>query len=216
MKTDAQLQSDVMAELAWEPGVDHADIGVAVNDGVVTLSGFVKTYAEKLAAEKVARRVSGVNAIAQEIRVRFASDPKLADHEVAKRIVDIFNWDATIPADRIAVKVERGWVTLSGSTDWYYQREGAQKAAGRVHGVVGIKNLIEVRRHAVAQDVRTRIADAIKHAADVDAASVSVLADGSKVTLTGKVKSWHERQVAERAAWSAPGVTAVDDRITVA
>jgi osmotically-inducible protein OsmY len=129
MKTDSQLQRDVMAELEWEPRVDHADIGVAVVDGVVTLTGFVKSYAEKLAAEQAVRRVSGVKALAEEIKVRFASDPATADHEIAKRIVDMYQWSVLVPAQRIKVKVEHGWVTLSGEVEWHYQAEEARKIA---------------------------------------------------------------------------------------
>lgn len=135
MKSDSQLQHDVMAELEYEPIVDHADIGVAVNDGVVTLSGFVKSYPEKLAAEKAARRVAGIRAIAEDIKVRFASEPKTADHEIAKRIVDMFAWNVSIPDAKIRVKVEHGWVTLTGSIDWFYQSEEAKKVAGKITGV---------------------------------------------------------------------------------
>ncbi|WCP12168.1 hypothetical protein sphantq_00565 [Sphingobium sp. AntQ-1] len=216
MKSDSQLQRDVMAELEWEPSVDHADIGVAVTDGVVTLSGFVKSYAEKLAAEKAARRVAGVKALAEEIKVRFASDPKTADHEIAKRILDMFSWNVSIPDDKIAVKVEHGWVTLSGTVDWHYQSDEARKVAGKVNGVVGVGNLIEVRKLPTSGDIKDRIMAAFKRNADLDAASVTVFTDGGKVTLGGKVKAWNERQIAERAAWAAPCVTTVDDNIIVA
>jgi osmotically-inducible protein OsmY len=153
-KTDSQLQHDVMAELEWEPAVDHADIGVAVNDGVVTLSGYVKNFTEKLAAEKAVRRVAGVRAIAEEIKVRLASDSKLADHEIAKRILDMIAWTVSIPNDMIKVKVEHGWVTLSGTVDWYFQSNEARKAAAKVSGVVGVSNLIEVKQHPAPADVK--------------------------------------------------------------
>ncbi len=216
MKSDSQLQHDVMDELEYEPSVDHADIGVAVNDGVVTLSGFVKTYPEKLAAEKAARRVAGVKAIAEEIKVRFASDPKTADHEIAKRIIDMFAWSVSIPDDKIKVKVEHGWVTLTGTVDWFYQSNEAKKIAGRISGVTGISNLLEIRKMPSKSDVKDRIMNAFKRQADLDAASVTVMTDGGKVTLGGKVKAWHERQIAERAAWAAPGVTNVEDNIVIA
>lgn len=216
MKTDSQLQHDVMDELEYEPSVDHADIGVAVNDGVVTLSGFVKSYPEKLAAEKAARRVAGVKAIAEEIKVRFASDPKTADHEIAKRIVDMFAWNVSVPDDKINVKVEHGWVTLSGTVDWFYQSDEARKVAGRITGVTGVSNLIEVKKLPSRIDVKDRIVSAFKRQADLDAASVTVMTDGGKVTLGGRVKAWHERQIAERAAWAAPGVTKVEDNIVIA
>jgi osmotically-inducible protein OsmY len=215
MKTDSQLQQDVIDELQWEPRVDHAHVGVAVKDGIVTLSGFVKSYAEKLAAEKAARRVKGVRGLAEEIEVRFDSQPKTADPEIAKRIADIFDWSVAIPDERINVKVEHGWVTLSGDVDWHYQRDAAKNAAARINGVKGVTNLIDVKKAPSPGDVRDRIVSALKRAADVDASSISVLTDGGTVRLSGKVHSWYERQVAERAAWAAPGVYRVEDNITL-
>jgi len=210
------VQHDVIAELDWEPSVDHADIGVAVNDGVVTLSGYVKSYPEKMAAEKAARRVAGVTAIAEEIKVRFASDPKTADHEIAKRIIDMFSWNVSIPHDKIKVKVEHGWVTLTGIVDWFYQSDEARKVTGKVSGVLGVSNLLEVRNLPTSHDVKDRIMAAFKRQADLDAATVTVVTDGGTVRLGGKVKAWNERGIAERAAWSAPGVTKVEDNIVVA
>ena len=215
-RTDGQVQHDVIAELDWEPSVDHADIGVAVNDGVVTLSGYVKSYPEKMAAEKAARRVAGVTAIAEEIKVRFASDPKTADHEIAKRIIDMFSWNVSIPHDKIKVKVEHGWVTLTGIVDWFYQSDEARKVTGKVSGVLGVSNLLEVRNLPTSHDVKDRIMAAFKRQADLDAATVTVVTDGGTVRLGGKVKAWNERGIAERAAWSAPGVTKVEDNIVVA
>lgn len=214
-KTDSQLQHDVMAELEWEPAVDHADIGVAVTDGVVTLSGYVKNFTEKLAAEKAVRRVAGVKAIAEEIKVRLASDSKLADHEIAKRILDMIAWTVSIPDDKVKVKVEHGWVTLTGTVDWYFQSTEARKAAVRVSGVVGVSNLIEVKQMPAPSDVKERIVSAFKRQADLDAAGVTVTTDGSTVKLNGKVHAWNERSIAERAAWSAPGVTKVEDHLTI-
>ena len=214
-KTDSQLQHDVMAELEWEPAVDHADIGVAVNDGVVTLSGYVKNFTEKLAAEKAVRRVAGVRAIAEEIKVRLASDSKVADHEIAKRILDMIAWTVSIPNDVVKVKVEHGWVTLSGAVDWYFQSNDARKAAAKVSGVIGVSNLIEVKQHPAPADVKDRIVSAFKRQADLDAAAVTMITDGGTVKLSGKVHAWNERSIAERAAWSAPGVTRVEDHLTV-
>ncbi len=216
MKTDGQLQHDVMDELEWDPSVDHADIGVAVNDGVVTLSGYVSNYLEKIAAEKAVRRVSGVKAIAEEIHVRFKSEPKTADHEIAKRILDMFSWNVSIPHEKINVKVEKGWVTLSGMVDAYYQCDEARKAAARVSGVTGVSDLIEVKKLPVTSDIRERIVAAFKRQADLDAAGVTIQTEGNTVRLGGRVKAWHERGVAERAAWAAPGVTKVEDNIVVA
>ncbi|MBN8831810.1 MAG: BON domain-containing protein [Sphingomonadales bacterium] len=214
-KTDKELQQDVMAELEWEPSVDHADIGVSVHEGVVTLSGYVKSYPEKMAAEKAVRRVAGVRAIAEDIKVRYATDPKMADHEIAKRILEMFAWNVSIPHEAIKVKVEHGWVTLTGHVDWFYQAEEARKAAGGVKGVVGVTNLVEVKQRPLGSDIRNRIVAAIKRQADLDAASITVATDGGTVKLGGKVKAWQERAIAERAAWGAAGVTKVEDNIAV-
>lgn len=215
-KTDGELQRDVMDELEWEPSVDHAQIGVTVNDGVVTLSGTVKSYPEKLAAEKATQRVAGVRAIAEEIKVRYTAGPNTADDEIAKRILNMFAWNVSIPADKIVVKVEHGWVTLSGKLDLHYQSEEASKVAGRVTGVIGVSNLIEVTKLPVPSDIKDRIMAAFKRQADLDAASVQVVAEGGTVKLSGKVRAWNERGIAERAAWAAPGVTKVEDNIIVA
>lgn len=215
-KTDSELQRDVIAELKWEPSVDHTDIGVAVVDAVVTLNGYVPSYAEKLAAERATRRVAGVKAIAEEIRVRYASDAKTADHEIAKRILDVFAWNTLVPADRLQVKVEKGWVTLTGAVRWHYQSTEAARAAAQITGVTGVSNDIRIVNEVSMTDVRERIADALKRQAGVDAASVTIALDGDKVTLGGHVRAWHERQAAEQADWSAPGVTQVIDHIALA
>lgn len=215
MKTDGQLQHDVLEELKWEPQVDHSQIGVTAKDGVVTLSGLVPTYAQKVAAEKAARRVSGVKAIAEEIEIRFACDPKTSDGEIAQRILDIFKWDVTMP-DRLTVKVEHGWVTIGGTVDWNFQKKAAFKAASKINGVKGVSNLIEVRARPTPSDVRERIVSAFKRSSLLDAASIDVDVQGSTVKLSGRVHGWNERKVAERAAWSAPGVTKVEDEIVFA
>jgi len=215
MKTDIELQRDVLDELAFEPSVDAAEIGVSVTNGVVALNGTVKSYAEKIAAEVATRRVGGVKAIAEELKVRLPDQPKIADHEIAQRLLDIFEWDITIPNERIKVKVEHGWVTLTGTVGWYFQRDAAAKAAAKIGGVVGVSNLIEIGSSSMAADVRGRIKAAIKRAANLDADSISVRAEGGKVTLSGHVHGWHERQAAERAAWGAAGVTKVEDNIVI-
>ncbi|WP_083748123.1 BON domain-containing protein [Sphingomonas sp. Sph1(2015)] len=215
-KSDSQVQEDVMEELVWEPSVDHADIGVSVHDGVVTLSGYVKSYPEKQAAEAAARRVAGVRAIAEDIKVRFSTQPKTADHEIAKRIVDVFTWNVLVPVNDISVKVEHGWVTLGGTVQWAYQRDEARKAAGRINGVIGVTNLISVRTAPVASDVRERILAAFKRQSNLSAEAITVTTEGNAVRLGGKVNRWSERGIAERAAWAAPGVTDVTDDIIVA
>ena len=215
MKTDSQLQKDVMAELEWEPRVEHANIGVAAKDGVVTLSGFVSNYASKLAAEKATRRVKGVRGIAEEIEVRFATDAKTADREIAKRIADMCDWSVTIPKGKISVKVEHGWVTLSGDVSYHYHRKAAHDLASRITGVKGVTNLIEVKKNPSPYDIRQSIMDAFKRSADLDASTISVVADGDTVKLSGKVHSGYERRIAERAAWAAPGVNRLEDNIMI-
>jgi osmotically-inducible protein OsmY len=215
MKTDSQLQKDVMAELEWEPRVDHANIGVAVQDGVVTLSGFVSSYACKLSAEKAAKRVKGVRGLAEEIEVRFPSDTKTADPEIAKRIADMFDWSATIPKNKLSVKVEHGWVTLSGEVAYHFHREAAKDLASRITGVKGVSNLIEVKKTPSSFDVRSRIVDALKRTADIDASTITVVTEGDTVKLGGKVHANYERRIAERAAWAAPGVNRIEDNIMV-
>ena len=213
MKTDSQLQQDVMDELQWEPRVDHANIGVAATDGVITLSGFASSYAEKIAAEKAARRIKGVRGLAEEIEVRLPSQAKTADPEIAKRIADIFDWSAMIPNNKIAVKVEHGWVTLTGMVDGHFQRKSAVDFASRISGVKGVSNQITVKAAASPLDVKDRIMAAFRRNADLDASSITVSADGNTVRLGGQVHAWYERQIAERAAWSAPGVDRIEDNI---
>lgn len=216
MDQDRVLQRKVMAELEWEPKIESADIGVSVVDGVVSLHGFVKSYAEKLAAEAAVRRVAGTNPIAEELTVRYASDPKTADHEIAKRIQDMYAWNALVPEDKVQVKVEHGWVTLSGETKWQYQSKEAARVASQISGVTGVSNNIRIVNRAQIGDVRRRIEDAFDRHADLDAKAVTITVDGNRVTLGGRVGAWHERKIAENAAWSAPGVTQVIDHIAVA
>lgn len=216
MRTDQEIQRDVQAELAWEPSVAHEHIGVSVQEGVVTLSGLVSSYAEKLAAEKAARHISGVKAIAEDIEVRRPGDARTTDTEIAGRICSLFAWDAVVPDEKITVKVENGRVTLGGTVDWRYEVEAARKAAGRIGGVTSVVDLISIRQAPVTQDVQQRIEQAFKRNAVLDASSITVIADGGTVTLGGKVHAWREREIAERAAWSAPGVTAIHDNIFVA
>jgi osmotically-inducible protein OsmY len=215
MKTDSQLQRDVIDELAWEPSIDHAHIGVAAKGGVVTLSGFVSNYLQKMATRHATERVQGVQGIAEELKVRYPSDPKTSDAEMARRILDLFAWDVAIPNDKITVTVEKGWVTLTGAVDWNYQKDAARKLAGRITGVIGVSNQIIVNNAFVADDVRDRIMAAFKRSATADASALSVTAVGSTVTLGGTVSGRHERQVAERTAWAAPGVNFVEDNIVV-
>ena len=215
MKSDSELQQDVIDELRFEPAVDHSRIGVTAMDGIVTLTGFVPNYMQKAAAEKAARRVAGVKAIAEEIEVRFLTDPKTNDAEIAERILLMFEWDAGIPED-LQIKVEKGWVTITGTVDSYYQKKSARKAAGKVPGVQGVTDLVEVRPHASAADIRDRIRQALRRSSLLDAGAIDIEVKGTRVTLGGSVRGWNERKAAERAALSAPGVSAVEDNIVLA
>lgn len=216
MKEDLLLQQRVIDELEFEPRVDAAHVGVSVRSGVVTLSGHVDSFAEKFAAERTARRVKGVKAVAQEIEVRLPSDRKTADEEIAARAVKIMSWDTVIPRDRIQVKVEHGIVTLTGEVEWDFQRAEAERDMHKLGGVRAVINEIAVKPRVRAEDVRGKIHAALERNAEIDADRITVTVLGSKVTLAGKVAAWTEREAAERAAWSAPGVTDVEDRIELA
>ena len=211
---DKTLRLDIIDELDFEPSIDSAGIAVAVVDGVVTLSGHVNSYAEKLAAERTVSRVKGVKAIAMELEVRLSSSPKTSDEEIAKRCLDILKWNV-LTSETMKVKVEHGWVTLSGSVDWAYQRQAAERVVNRLSGVRGVSNLIAIKPALNASHIREKIEKAFLRNAELEADRITVRADQGKVTLEGQVKTWHERQIAEQAAWAAPGVTSVEDRIRV-
>lgn len=214
MDTDIRIRDDVVEELDFEPSVDSAAIGVAVKDGVVTLSGHVPTYAQKSAAERCAQRVRGVKAVAIDIEVRLASDAKRSDDEIAERAVNILRW-STGGGDKIKVVVENGWVKLNGEVDYYYQKQAAESAVRQLSGVIAVSNLVTIKPGVRPSDVKERIGKALQRSAELDAASIKVDVVGSTVTLSGRVKAWHERKLAEDAAWAIPGVTAVRDNITL-
>jgi osmotically-inducible protein OsmY len=216
MSDDRLLQQRVMEEFAFDPMVDAAQVGVSAQDGVVTLNGHVKTYAAKFAAERAARRVRGVKAVAQEIDVRLPSDKKTADDEIAARAIKLLEWDVVIPPDSIRVKVEHGIVTLSGEVDWAYQRDEAERDVHRLGGVQLIINQIRVRPQTQPEDIKAKISAAFERTASRDANSVTVDLHGDTVVLGGKVQSWPERDDALRAAWSVPGVNKVEDHILIA
>jgi osmotically-inducible protein OsmY len=212
---DRSLKRAVEDELNWEPSVDAEHIGVTAEDGVITLSGHVSSYAEKLAAEKATKRVKGVRAIAQEIEIRFPNEKKTSDDQIAKRALDIIAWDSTIPEDKVQVKVQGGFVTLSGEVEWFYQRDDAENAVRKLAGVKGILNDIKIKPKAQAFDIKQRIETALKRNADLEAESIKVSVINGHVTLDGKVKAWYERDLAERTAWAAPGVVSVEDHINI-
>jgi osmotically-inducible protein OsmY len=215
MISDLELRQDVLDELEFEPSVNAAHIGVAANRGVVTLTGFVTNYAEKAAAERAARRVKGVQAIAEEIEMRLPSDTKRSDDEIAARAVDILKWQVGVPADRITTKVEKGIVTLTGEVDWQYQRTDAEHVVHKLTGVTGVVNQIRVSAPVHAFEIKEKIQKALQRSAEVEASGITVHTEGGRVVLSGKVRAWYERDIAERAAWSAPGVTEVQDHLTI-
>jgi len=212
---DLELRQLVIDELDFEPSINAANIGISVEKGVVTLTGHVASYVEKIAAERAVERVKGVKAIAQEIEVRYPDHQKRSDDEIAQRAVNIMHWSVQVPEGSIHVKVEKGWVTLGGAVEWQYQRLAAESAVRKLSGISGVSNLIEIRPRVAAADVHRKIMDSLKRNAEIEADSIRVIVDNDKVTLEGKVKAWYERGLAERAAWSAPGVKAVDDRLTL-
>jgi osmotically-inducible protein OsmY len=212
---DLSLRDYVLSELEFEPSVNAAHIGVAVDDGVVTLSGHVGSYAEKLAAEKIVQHLKSVRAIAEEIEVRLPSDRKTGDDQIAQRALDIIAWDTTIPDDKVMIKVQKGWITLSGEVDWYFQRNAAEAAVRKLSGVTGITNLIAIKPRVQAGDIKQRIEKALKRNAELEAENIRVVVSGGRVTLEGQVNAWHERAVAERAAWAAPGVVSVVDHLAL-
>lgn len=215
MKTDAELKRDVMSELEWDPSIDATHVGVAVRDGVVTLTGHLETFAEKYAIEKAVQRVAGVRAIAVEVDVKLESGHQRSDSEIAAAAEAALKWDVRVPEDRIQVRVEKGWITLKGEVDWNYQRSNAEKAVRGLTGVVGISNAITLKAVTSPANVANRIRGALTRHAEREARHIAVDVKGSVVVLRGKVDSWAERSAAFGAAWSAPGVTSVVNEITV-
>lgn len=216
MRTDSQLQRDVLDQLRWEPSIGDTEIGAAVKDGVVTLSGYVGTYGEKYLAVRTVERLTGVKAVADNLEVRVPNALRRTDTDIAHAGVGALEWDVQVPNDRIKLSVRDGWVTLEGDVEWQYQRSAAERAVRFLAGVTGVTNLIAVApRHASALDVSAKIRDALRRSAELDAAHITVEAHDGSVTLKGTVRSFAERRDAERAAWGAPGVTKVDDRILV-
>lgn len=215
MKTDADLKRDVTAELTWDPAVDATHIGVAVSNGVVTLTGHLETFAEKYAAARAVQRVAGVRAVALEIDVRLAPDHRRTDTDIAINAEQALRWNTIVPIDSVRPTVEKGWVTLRGQVDWDYQRRAAEKAVRPLMGVIGLSNDIKLRVRPKAEELSQRIEDALKRQALREAKNISVTVDGGTVKLKGTVHSWHERDAAQGVAWSAPGVSAVVNELTI-
>jgi osmotically-inducible protein OsmY len=214
--TDKQLKQEILDELDFEPSVDAAAIGVAVDDGIVTLSGHVSSYAQKIAAEHAVRRVRGVRAIAQEIEIRVPFQKKTADDEIAKRVADILRWDIMLPDDAVQLTVQGGWVTLKGQVEWQYQKEVAEADVHKLSGVVGVNNQLTLKPRVQVPDLKQKIENALKRSAATKVSDIRVTVhEGGRITLEGSVHTWYERQAAKTAAWSAPGVQSVEDRLTL-
>ena len=215
MKTDTQIQQDVMAELSWEPSVNAAHIGVEVSDGIVTLAGHVTHYSEKLNAERAALRVHGVKALAVEMDVTLPGTNKRSDSDIAQSANSVLQWTRYLPMDHIKVKVEHGVIVLSGEVEWDYQRNGAADAVRHLQGITGVNNQITLKPAATASVVKADIEAALKRRAHRHSEAICVEVQGSDVTLTGIVNSWEERNLARNSAWGAPGVRNVNDNMTV-
>jgi osmotically-inducible protein OsmY len=215
MRSDSDIKRDVEAELRTDPTVDATDIAVAVKDGVVTLSGFVRTYAEKLEAEAAAKRVAGVVGLANDLEVRLSTADQRPDPEIARDAVAAIRSRLPFSGDNIRVVVDKGWITLEGQVEWNYQREEAERAVRRIKGVKGVINAIGLEPRATPSEVKHKIEEAFRRSAEIDASRIAVEVNSGEIVLRGTVRSWAERQEAERAAWAVPGVTKVENRITI-
>lgn len=215
MKTDLEIQKDVMDELNWEPFLNAAEIGVAVKNGIVTLSGTVANYATKIAAERATKRVDGVKAVAEEIEVKLSQSDWRNDAEIAQTILNTIKWYATVRGEGIKVKVENGWVTLEGEVEWIFEKNTVASAIEKLLGVRGITNLIKIAPRVTPSDVKRKISAAFHRSASVDAKGINITTEGSKVILTGKVHTYDEKLAASSAASSAPGVTEVLNKLEV-
>jgi osmotically-inducible protein OsmY len=216
MRSDSEIERNVKEELQWDPDLDASDIAIAVRSGVVSLTGFARSYTDKYEAEAAAKRVAGVVGVANDIEVRMPSVDERPDPDIARDAVAAIKAQLPISWENLKVVVKSGWVTLEGAVEWQYQKSTAETAVRRIKGVKGVINSITLKPRARPQEIKKKIEDAFKRNAEVDANRIQVEADGSEIILKGTVRSWMEREEAERVAWSAPGITAVEDRIVVA
>jgi osmotically-inducible protein OsmY len=215
MRSDSDIRRDVEDELRWDPDIDPTDIAVNVNNGIVTLTGFVRSYMQKYQAETDAKRVAGVIGVVNDIEVRLPGVDERPDPEIARDAIAQIKSELPYSWDRIRVIVNRGWLTLEGEVEWNYQRERAEAAVRRIRGIKGITNSIEVKPRVTPTEIRRKIEEALRRAAEIDASRITVETNGGQVILRGTVRSWAERQEAERAAWAAAGVTKVENRIII-
>lgn len=216
--SDTTLRQDIQDALEAEPSIDAADIGVAVEDGIVTLTGHVPNFAQKATVETLVGRIRGVKGIAEELEVRYQGAMGNSDDEIARRAANSLQWSTMVPSGKVQVRVQKGWVTLVGAVDWNFEKVAAANAVRGLQGVTGITNAITIKaRPAISpDDIKKRIEDQLRRSAELEARAIRVDVDGNRVTLDGHVKAWSERRLVEEAAWSTPGVTAVDDRLTIA
>jgi osmotically-inducible protein OsmY len=215
IRSDTDLQRDVVEELRWDKSLEDDDIAVAVKDGVVTLAGYTKSYLDKWRAERVVSRVKGVKAVVNNIQVQLPSSSERPDPDIARAAVDALKWNVSVPEDRIKVKVEKGWVTLEGDVDWFFQREAAERAVRYLTGVKGVINLVSVKARPTPSDIKKKIKEALERGAEFDADRITVEIDGNTAILRGTVRSYAESRDAERAARNAPGITEVKNKLVV-
>jgi osmotically-inducible protein OsmY len=215
MKTDLEIQKSVMDEINWEPFLNAAEIGVAVKDGVATLSGIVDSYPKKYAAEKAAKRVTGVKAVAEDIEVRLPFESKKTDTEIALAAADALKWNTSVKEDQVKLKVENGWVTMEGEVDWEFQKNAARHAVEYLTGVNGVINKIILKPTLTSKDIKKEIASAFHRSATIDSDKVQAEVLGNTVVLTGKVRSWAEKKDAEKAVWNAKGIISVENKLSI-
>jgi osmotically-inducible protein OsmY len=214
-RTDEEIQRDVLAEMKWDARVLPNEVGVSVKDGVVTLTGWIDSYSKMWAAEEATQRVRGVKAVADDLEVHLPSSVERNDADIAAAAIRALEWDSFVPVNKLEIMVSKGWITLSGEVEWQYQRQDAEQVIRRLSGVKGITNLVTIKPRVTASELKTNIEDALVRSVETDAQRITVEVQGSKVILKGTVRSWAEKEEAQRTAWLAPGVTAVDNRIVI-